>query len=328
MNHIDTATWKLTAWYLAIIMIVSVSFSVVIYQITARELDRPLSIEARQLRYLSRIDEFRNAGIAQALESKRAVVTNLVIMNLATMALGAGASYFFARRSLQPIEEAMEAQSRFVSDASHELRTPLAVMRAENDVALREKSPTTKALKQTLTSNLEEVDRLQQLTDRLLALSSQQPVTLAAFALDDAINEVVHRYELAARKKNIEIKLDTVAAQVVADLDMVCDILSILVDNALKYSPSATSVTIATQTKNNKIIVSVADQGAGVSDEEKTKIFERFYRSDESRSKQRVEGYGLGLALAQRLSEINKAHLTVADNHPQGAVFALELDKA
>ncbi len=327
MSQFHTATLKLTAWYLAILMTVSLAFSVVIYNISAHELDRPFPINSPNRTFIDD-DTIRVIRESRASEGKRSLIANLVILNVATLALGAGASFLFAKRTLRPIEEAMDAQSRFVSDASHELRTPLAVMKTENEIALREKKPTTNALKDALKSNLEEVDRLQLLTDRLLALSSQQPVTLEPFDTQDVVAEAVQRHEAAAKLKKIKLAASNDELKAIGDLDTVCDIVSILVDNAIKYSPISTTVSIAAHEQNHKVLLSVSDEGNGVSDEDKLKIFDRFYRADESRSKANVEGHGLGLALAARLSELNNARLTVADNTPHGAVFTLELPKA
>lgn len=327
MNQFHAATLKLTAWYLAILMTVSLAFSVVIYQITAREFDRPLPPES-QTRFFTEADIIRQAREARAIESKRNVLINLTVMNIVTLALGAGASYVFARRTLKPIEEAMEAQSRFVSDASHELRTPLAVMRTENEIALRGKKPQVGELKQVLASNLEEVERLQLLTDRLLALSSLQELPLASFALGKVMAEVASRHEASAKQKQIVLALSETQLVAIGHDDTVSDILSILIDNAIKYSPTKTTITVDAVELGKKVQVRVADEGPGISDDEKSKVFDRFYRSDESRTKQHVEGHGLGLALAARLAILNHAQLTVVNNTPTGSVFVLELDKA
>lgn len=327
MNQFHTATLKLTAWYLAILMTVSLAFSVVIYSLSAHELDRPFPINSPNRTFIDD-DVIRVIRENRAIEGKRSLIANLVILNVVTLALGAGASFLFAKRTLRPIEEAMEAQSQFVSDASHELRTPLAVMKTENEIALRDKKPSTSELKSTLKSNLEEVDRLQLLTDRLLALSSQRPVTLEAFDTHDVVAEALDRHEAAAKLKKISLTRIGDDMKAIGDVDTVCDIISILIDNAIKYSPPSTTVTVNVFEQNHRVLLSVSDEGDGVSDEDKPKIFERFYRADESRSKAHVEGHGLGLALAARLSELNNARLTVTDNNPHGAVFTLDLAKA
>ncbi len=327
LDPFHAATLKLTGWYLAILMAVSLSFSIVIYNISAHELDRPLPPNSFN-RSFEDNDAIRMAREARSLEGKQHLVTNLVILNVATLALGTAASYLYARRTLKPIEEAMEAQSRFVSDASHELRTPLAVMRTENEIALRDKKPQVNDLREVLTSNLEEVERLQLLTDRLLALSSRQELPLSRFDVSQSIAEAAARHEVAAKQKRIKITPHAAKLSALGDPDTVSDILSILIDNAIKYSPEKTTVTIDAVEAGKKVQLRVADQGPGISAEEKAKVFERFYRSDESRTKQHVEGHGLGLALAARLAVLNRAQLTILDNTPSGSVFILELDKA
>lgn len=325
MNQFHAATLKLTAWYLAILMAVSLAFSVVIYQIAAREFDRPFPPES-QTRFLTQADIIREIREARADESKRTVLINLTILNLITLTLGAGASYFFARHTLEPIEEAMEAQSRFVSDASHELRTPLAVMRTENEIALRGSKPTVTALKDTLSSNLEEIGRLQLLTDRLLALSSEQELPLAPFSIGEAVHEAVLRHELAAKQKDITLAVEAADVSARGNSETVCDIVSILIDNAIKYSPAKTTVSVSAGEQNGRIVVSVADEGDGIADEDLPRVFDRFYRADQSRTKQNVEGHGLGLALAKRLSDINNARVSAQNREPHGAVFTLELE--
>lgn len=328
MNQFDAATLKLTAWYLAILMAVSLAFSVIIYQIIAREFDRPLPPESQQSRFFTQADIIREARVARAVESKRNVLINLTIMNVVTLTFGAGASYLFARRTLRPIEHAMDAQAQFVSDASHELRTPLAVMRTENEIVLRGRKVSVDALKDVVTSNLEEIERLQLLTDRLLALSSEQELPLTAFSIGEAVHEAVLRHEIAAKQKKIKLNVEAVDVSTSGHMETVCDIVSILIDNAIKYSPARSTVTVTAAEQGNRIVVSVADEGDGIASEDVSRIFDRFYRADQSRSKQHVEGHGLGLALAKRLSDLNRAQLRVANREPHGAVFTLELEKA
>lgn len=328
MNQFDAATLKLTAWYLAILMTVSIAFSAVIFQITASELDRPFPPESQQTRFLSQADIIREIREARAAESKRNVLFNLAVMNVVTLAVGAGASYLFARRTLRPIERAMEAQTQFVSDASHELRTPLAVMRTENEIAMREKKPSLKLLKDTVHSNLEEIERLQLLTDRLLALSSEQELPLGRFSAGEVVHEAVLRHEFAAKQKDITLHVDSADVHAKGHRESVSDIISILIDNAIKYSPAQTTVSVAVREQNSRIAVTVTDEGSGIEPEDISHIFDRFYRADQSRSKQHVEGHGLGLALAKRLSDLNRAHVSASNHEPHGAVFTLELEKA
>lgn len=330
MDQLRAATLKLTGWYLAVLILVCLAFSVTVYQISAVEFDRPLPPENQtRLQFLDSTSTYREIRETRASQGKHNLLVNLVMMNLVTLALGACASYLFARRTLQPIEQAMEAQTRFTSDASHELRTPLAVMRTENEIALRDKAPSVDSLKTIVSSNLEEVERLQQLTDRLLALSSEQQIVLEPFALNDAVSEAIHRHQLIADQKKITIKakLPKSLPRVNANIDSVCDIISILVENAIKYSPAKTTISITAAAQGNTVTLGVADQGLGIPAGDIDHIFDRFYRADQSRSKQHVEGHGLGLALAQRLTAQNGGTITVANRRPKGTVFSLRLPK-
>lgn len=327
MSQFRTATLKLTGWYLAILMTVSIAFSTVIYQIAAHEFDRPLPPNATNQAktiFELRVDELRQA---RADESKVNIVGNLVALNALTLALGAAASYWFAKRTLHPIETAMDAQIRFTSDASHELRTPLAVMRTENEIVLRDKKPSANALRAVITSNLEEVARLQLLTDRLLALTSQQHIERSEFAVREVFEDILTRYDGAAKQKSITLKVTPTKLSAYGNLETASDIIAILVDNALKYSPSKTKVTISAAHQGNTVSIRVADEGPGIADDDIKHIFDRFYRADQSRSKQHVEGHGLGLALAKRLADASQSTLTVNNRKPRGAIFTLQIPK-
>src|SRR5690606_29485182 len=115
--------------------------------------------------------DFATIRSLQARQAQASIFTSLLYMNILFLAAGGIASYFMARRTLEPIEQTHEAQSRFTSDASHELRTPLAAMKTELEVALRGPELSKKDMKELLASNLEEVDKLSKITQTLLLLS-------------------------------------------------------------------------------------------------------------------------------------------------------------
>src|SRR5690606_20680559 len=163
----ESATIKLTVWYLIILMSVGLIFSIIIYQLATAEVDSQIGLIQQKLQ--RQADSlgvtlpdygFTDLQARQLHQAKVSLFNNLFIMNLVLLGLGGVASYFMSRRTLEPIEQAHEAQSRCTSDASHELRTPLAAMKTELDVALRDKSLTKKEMHGLLASNLEEVDKL------------------------------------------------------------------------------------------------------------------------------------------------------------------------
>ena len=176
----ENARIKLTAWYLGIIMLVSILFSVVIYTGINAELER---IEHMQLRFQEDLEEGiippSNIRIERTLKADPAVIkaararllTILGLINLAILGISGGAGYFLAGRTLKPIREMVEEQKRFIADSSHELRAPLTSLRTEIEVALRNTKLNLSDAKKLLVSNLEEVLSLQLLSDNLQNLS-------------------------------------------------------------------------------------------------------------------------------------------------------------
>jgi signal transduction histidine kinase len=174
MQMFESATFKLTAWYLAILMTISLTFSVVIYQLNFREISFRLENLQHSLMdnsmYLlpSSNDETFSYGpnsplSVQSRQAAGQMSLSLFYINIVVLVAGGLGSYFLARRTLRPIKESHEAQSRFTSDASHELRTPLAAMKAELEVNLREPNLSAAETRELLESNLEEVNKLIQL---------------------------------------------------------------------------------------------------------------------------------------------------------------------
>lgn len=155
--------------YLAVIMTLSLVFSVIIYIITAVQLNRPLppgehSQQPPELaeRQFNRRLERRNS------ETRGSVVMSLIVLNGVMLLVGYWLSLLLARRTLEPIERAMRAQVQFVSDASHELRTPLTALMTTNEVALRKKTLDEKKARAVFQRNIDEVEKLRELTDNLL----------------------------------------------------------------------------------------------------------------------------------------------------------------
>jgi len=325
MKMFDKAVLKLAGIYTVILLMVSVGFSVACYMVADRELSRPLhtvdgvvGINA----WHSNNDEILLIINQRDEEIRNRFLVELVFINLGIVLSGAVISYFLARRTLRPIAEDSDRQANFVSDASHELKTPLAAIQMENEVLLRDKSAGKDELRAGLKSNLEEIGKLKDLTERLLKLSQNEKVELSDFNIIDVVNSAVDRSEKTAGSKDIVIQNTVQPRQIHANPEVLTEILSILIDNAIKYSPSKSTVTIGE--KNDKIFV--ADQGPGIDEKDLSNIFDRFYRAEKSRTS---DGFGLGLSLAQNLA--NKLHTRVAvDNIKKGgktcgAMFTIKL---
>jgi len=323
----QSATIKLTGWYLLILMAISMIFSVAIYANTSHEVEMRLT--HLETSYEARGDSLTPTP-ASALRSDEAsaasssILLELVYANLIILAGGGLVSYLFARRTLRPIKEAHEAQSRFTSDASHELRTPLAAMKAEIEVALRDKSAGKSEYREVLASNLEEVEKLTALSEMLLHLSRLEHDKLeqGAINLYELTGEVKKLY-----KKDADRIVITAGKKllVLANRTAVSELISILIDNALKYSPKKSTVTITITAKEEKVSFEIANEGKGIDAERMPHIFDRFYQVDTSRTAGESKGYGLGLSLAKRIVELQDGDLTATSGTDQVTIFTVLL---
>lgn len=333
---IHSAAFKLTLWYLTLIMLLSISFSTILFRISTNELVTSARRQDPLFDQLQRGSFFvyQDTRAQQLAEAREHLRTNLIFFNAATLILGGMASYLLARRTLRPIEEAMDAQARFTSDASHELRTPLAVMETELEVVLRDTHADPKELRRTLESNLEEVVKLKLLSQQLLQLANQdsEALDLEQVNLNEIVTEASLRVTPIADSKSITMKnkLPRTPLIVQGDRTSLGEICTILLENAIKYSEQHTTVTATVRTIDGWATITVADEGHGIRASDLPHVFDRFYRSDASRSKQHVEGYGLGLSIAQQLAKAQQGRITVTSEIDKGSIFTvtLPLDKS
>lgn len=306
-----SATLKLTGWYLLILITIALLFSFIIYELSTSEISSRL--ERLQIRLEGGNEGLTLPGpltltdirINQTEEAKTSIFIGLVYMNIAVISIGGIGSYMLARRTLRPIEEAHDAQSRFTSYASHELRTPLAVIKSEIQVALRDPGLKKADLVALLESNLEEVDKLSNLSESLLQLSRLDYGSLdktdrvdILLALKTAVKS------LKIPNDRIEYKLSSQKAFFVdGSRSMLEDMLQILLDNAVKYSPSNTPITVTVSANGRTCLIQVTNEGEGIAKKDIDKVFERFYRTSSSQGQ---EGYGLGLSLAKKIIALHE----------------------
>lgn len=325
---IESAVTKLTFAYLAILMCLSIGFSLLLYRVSsvalANGLRQPRQAVFRETS-LYDFEAFRQDRLGEARSDVRDA---LIVLNVITFAGGFAASYVLARRTLEPIERAMTSQKRFAADASHELRTPLTSMQSEIEVALRDPKLKIGEARELLASNLEEVQRLRKLSDNLLLLARQEKkdtATTRNVKIQKLLLDVVESVEKQADAKHIQINLPNTKAELKIDDESFRTIIKILLDNAIKYSDNRTTISLDAVTKNGGLIVSVADQGAGIAEADQDRIFERFYRADSSRSSTQAEGHGLGLSIAKKLADTHGWLITVDSTLGSGSVFRVQI---
>lgn len=323
-----SATLRLTGWYLLILMALSVMFSIAIYGVMSDEMDthlRRFQTNLQQSQDFSpqpnMVLNFRNSEIKEALDN---FSLQLVYINLLVFIVGGLGSYYLARRNLLPIEKAHEAQSRFTSDASHELRTPLAVMKTELEVALRDKDATTDSLKEVLSSNLEEVDKLSRLAEMLLNLSQLENTKLkmGPVNLVKVTRNVLKDFGPMAKRISFEPKKRLI---VCGNEMAITDLIQVLIDNAIQYSPKDSKISITISKFEQCAKFEISNNGPGIEPEILPHIFDRFYRADSSRTNGKHKGFGIGLALAKNIVELHKGKLFASSSPDKETTFSFLL---
>jgi two-component system sensor histidine kinase CiaH len=333
--NFSNATIKLAATYLAIIMAMSIGFSLIFYQASANQFDRPFPPKVNRSSQEINIDENAaqdRAELIALLEERSAEardVLQLRILYLNVLALFTGSliSYLLARWSLRPIEASVDAQSQFVSDASHELRTPLTVLQTTNEVALRKKKISEKSSRELIAYNIEETKKLQRLSSSLLDLlkgNSRRTLKMEV-ELQDVIAKAMENVVDIAQEKKISIKDMSDRITLKTEPELLVRLLSILLDNAVKYSEANTFVTIAAEEDGKVARISVIDQGIGIKASDLPHIFRRFYRADKSRTSQDAAGYGLGLSIAEKIADQIDVKLSVKSHSGEGSTFTITL---
>lgn len=330
----QTARLKLTAWYLLIIMLVTGAFSLVIYQMYDAELTRIQNIQQARWERQALIQKYTINSVTLVPfdatvieETERRLRYILLLINLSILIIAGVAGYFLAGRTLRPIQQMIDDQSRFITDASHELRTPITALKSEIEVNLRDSKMNLKQAKLLLRSNLEEVNHLQKLSDYLIRLAQHQTIEFPDELVDQPlyplVDKAISKVNSLAKIKKIKLFNQVDDSLIYTNSDSFVELLVIFLDNAIKYSPDKTTVVINNHQTTTQQQINIIDQGVGIAKTEQAKIFERFYRSDKSRTKTIIEGYGLGLSIAKQIVNQLNGSIKLTSQPDKGSTFSL-----
>jgi heavy metal sensor kinase len=231
--------------------------------------------------------------------------------------------------TLDRLQASFDALDRFVADASHELRTPLTTLRSVGEVGLR-RSRTVEEYREIIGSMLEEAQRLQLLIERLLELASAEggaPVLQKSeLQLDDYVRACVGELSILAEYKGQQLAVRADSCRVRTDSVLFRQALQNLIDNAIKYSPSDSTIDIAVRDEGPHVAVSVTDRGAGISAENRAQLMQRFFRPDRGRGRN-SGGFGLGLSITKAYMRVLGGDLRYVPAEPHGSTFQLRLPK-
>lgn len=329
-----SARLKLTMFYLLAVILLTLGLNIGARRLVQYEYQRSGFVQRNAIRRL--LDRFSGLPLqreyaklqkARQNEFYNKINQELTVLSVSIFTIGGIASYWFAGRTLRPIEESHEAQKRFAADASHELRTPLTAMRTENEVFLRGKDFSKSEAKALIASNLEEVKRLETLSTSLLALADYETTELKQTKLDvqNVAKEAIKQGHKLHPGSKVEIKKDIHPAKIKGHKDSLVQLVGILLDNAYKYGSAKGKITIKGVKNKNSYKLSVEDEGSGIAAKDIPHIFERLYRGDKARAAT-IPGYGLGLALAQEIAKANNATLEAKNIPKSGARFTIALN--
>ncbi|HVB64143.1 MAG TPA: ATP-binding protein, partial [Nitrolancea sp.] len=220
-------------------------------------------------------------------------------------------------------------QRAFVADASHELRTPLTLIRANAEIARLETTEPVSSIDAELASIMDEVDRTDRLIDDLLTLARTDAsrLELHRALVDVALlaREVYMAMLPMARQLGVDLRIDASPTCIaLIDADRIQQVLRILIDNALKYTPAGHAVSVCVACETTRIRVVVHDTGAGIPAEHLPRIFDRFYRVDQARSRD-AGGTGLGLPIARALIEAHGGSIALTSTVGQGTTVTISL---
>ena len=226
------------------------------------------------------------------------------------------------------LEAAFEETRRFTADAAHELRTPLAVLRTATEVALRADG-TAEDFRRVMDGQLKEIGRLSRLADQLLflcredaGLRDERPNEVR---LDLLLEDLCETLQLTAEAKSLAINCEEVSpCTITAPPDRVRRLFLNLVDNSLRYTPPGGRVDVRLTLSNAEAVVTVADDGVGIAVEHVPRVFERFYRGDESRSRE-TGGAGLGLAICRSVTDSLGGRISITSEVDRGTVMEVRL---
>ncbi|GEM_PF-1358744 len=325
-GHFRTARLRLTLIYTVILAVILLLSSGITHSAFANLLERRF----RHLPARAQMVLAPNTISPQSQDVLDDLFRSLVFVNGSLLIIACMLSYGLAGITLRPIQAVYDRQKRFLSEASHELRTPLAILQMdlENELGESNVSP---VLRERLQSHLEEVQRMGRLVGDLLSLSrldeqTRAEVVLSAMSLRPIIQKVLERFQTMALEKNVTLFPLEAGEEILvrAHEDLLFQALSNVVKNAIIYNKPQGEVKVLLERKDDQVLIRIVDTGIGIAADDIQKLFDRFYRVDQSRTRQ-TGGSGLGLSIVQSVMHRLDGHTQVESVPGLGTAMILSL---
>jgi signal transduction histidine kinase len=335
----QSARLKLTAWYLAILLTISISFSAVIYRSVSTELDRFSRVQRFRIERRLQAEEQIPEELREHLpppptidlqlieETRRRFFIYLALVNAGIAAITGVLGYFLAGKTLQPIQSMVDEQNRFIGDASHELRTPLTSLKTTLEVALRDKQIDIGSAKKLMSENLQDVNRLQLLSEQLLQLTQfekpNEHFPMKKVHIPTVVQQAIRTVQPLADAKSITLHPTVVETSINGNAEALVHLLVIILDNAIKYSHTQSTISLAVTNEKRWVCIQVSDSGIGISEKDLDHVFDRFYRADEARTQNGVGGYGLGLSIAHKIVQSHHGTISIESKKSKGTTVSV-----
>lgn len=269
------------------------------------------------------------ANVDGEVETINNVTQTLLIGSLIIIAVAIVSSYVLSKMTLKPIMDSYRKQTEFVQNAAHELRTPLTIIQAKQELLLQE--PESKIIDKSEDINiiLKETKRLTKLIKELMILatsvSNELKIKKEKTDIDRLIEEIVMPYKDYAEMQEKEIYTELkFNREINLDKNKINQLMVIILDNAIKYTAKNDKIEIRTYSKEGKCIIEVSDTGIGISKEAAKHVFDRFYREDKVRSREKG-GTGLGLSIAHTIVKLHGGSIRIVPNTPKGSKVIIKI---
>ncbi|MCL5746812.1 MAG: HAMP domain-containing histidine kinase [Patescibacteria group bacterium] len=255
------------------------------------------------------MDEFRNALL---------LIDTVLLLSVPAI------TWFLTGITLAPVQKAHDREKQFLTDASHDLRTPLSILSGEIEIALR-KERTKEEYKKIMQSNKEEIDDLIALVQNMLFLvqnKQYQNVKKEQVDITDLLIERISVFRESAKQKKLQLSFvpSKQSLLIYGNTQLLKRLFTGILDNAVKYTLPGGKIITELKQEKQSVLVNITDTGIGIPFEEQEKVFDRFYRTDASRTE---KGYGLGLSIAKQIVENHAGTIRLYSKAGKGTTIAL-----
>lgn len=257
------------------------------------------------------------------------LVYTFIVVGLGMLIVIFFISRYFANRSIAPVKEAFEKQKQFIADASHELKTPLSIIHTNADVLLANSHDTIEDQLKWIYYIKSEAERMSKLTNDLLYLAQiddgRSQMIFTKFNLSEIVENAILTMESIIFERNLELEYEIAPNLMIrGNPEQIKQVVMNLLDNAIKYTNPKGTIKLNLAKQHNEAVLSVFNTGEGIPPSQIDKIFDRFYRTDPSRSSKHG-GYGLGLAIAKSIIEQHKGKIYARSIPKESTTFYVKL---